>query len=282
MKKPQIVYAARSDKGRTRRNNEDNLYCCGTILTSDIRDLPFRTDGSFTVPAIFAIFDGIGGEQMGEQASSTAVQTLTEHADKICRAGVDQIDAEVKAFVTDINQKLQYESKSMSTRMGTTMALAVVTQGGVWAYNIGDSRIYALDKDGLHRISIDHTLAMRKVEAGLITETEARQSCDWSKLTACLGIASDNGMSSEIRINPSVPLPGNIRLLLCSDGLTDMVHDDRIEQILRSSRFVDKIVQNLMSEALNNGGKDNTTIIAVEIQGKSSLLGRFLYQGGKK
>lgn len=282
MQTPQIVYAARSDKGRARRNNEDNLYCCGTILTSDIRDLLFRTDGMFTAPAIFAVFDGIGGEQLGEQASLTAAQTLKEHAGIICGTGSDQIDAAVKTFVAAINQRLQDESKRTTKRMGTTMALAVVMQSEIRIYSIGDSRIYALDRDGLHQINIDHTLAMRKVADGLLTETEARQSSDWSKLTACLGIPGVNGTYSEVQVNSIAPLLRKVKLMLCSDGLTDMVPDDRIEQILRSSKTVEKATQNLMSEALNNGGRDNTTIIVAEVQRGSSLLGRLFRQGGEK
>ena len=84
-------------------------------------------------------------------------------------------------------------------------------------------------------------------------------------LTACIGIPVDNGAYSEVQIDPPVPLTGKTRLLLCSDGLSDMVPDDRIEQILRSEQSVDKAVKVLMSEALNNGGRDNITIIAADI-----------------
>ena len=252
MPNPQIVFAARSDKGCARRNNEDNLYCCGTILTSDRQNLPFKTGGVFSAPAVFAVFDGVGGEQLGEQASLTAAQTLAEHADRICSAGTAQIDSAVKVLVDDINRRIREESKTMSVRMGTTMALAVVTQSEIRAYNIGDSRIYMFDeRTGLRVVSIDHTLAMRRVKAGLVSETEARRSGDWSKLTACLGIAFENGLISEPYMSPPVPLSGKVRLLLCSDGLTDMVQDERIEHILGSCKNIEKAVQELMSEALN-------------------------------
>lgn len=265
MQTPQIVYAARSDKGRARRNNEDNLYCCGTFLTDDIRNLPFRTEGRAAVPAVFAVFDGIGGEHLGEYASLTAVLTLKEHAANIAGAGPERNDEAVRVFVAETNRRIRDESEKSSVSMGTTMVLAVVDKSGIRAYSIGDSRIYVLDRDGFRQVNTDQTLAMRKVAEGLITEAEARRSRDWSMLTACIGIPADNGAYSEVQIDPPVPLTGKTRLLLCSDGLSDMVPDDRIEQILRSEQSVDKAVKVLMSEALNNGGRDNITIIAADI-----------------
>lgn len=281
MQKSLIYYAARSDKGCARRNNEDNLFCCGAILTSDIRDLPFKIEGKLSAPAILAVFDGIGGEQLGEHASLTAVRTLQEHADRLLNAGSD-LDEAVKLLVRVINQRLTKEAIRMSARMGTTMALAVISHDLLRTYNIGDSRIYTYDhKSGLKRISVDHTLAMLRVDAGLMTEAEARQSHDWHKLTACLGIPGENGVFSEPQINPVIPLSEDMKILLCSDGLTDMVEDDRIERILGSADNIPLAVQDLMSEALNNGGRDNTTIIAAEIQTRKSLLGGFLRKGGK-
>jgi protein phosphatase len=155
-------------------------------------------------------------------------------------------------------------------RTGSTLALAVVARGELRAYNIGDSRVYVLDGAGLRLLSADHTLAMAKVRAGLLTEEQARRSGEWSKLTACLGIASDDGTEFSADISPPVPLSGRMRLLLCSDGLTDMAPDERIGQILRSAKNVRQAAQELMSEALNSGGADNVTLIVADIRAKAS------------
>ena len=262
---PTINYAARSDVGRVRRNNEDNIFCCEEFLTEETRELPFKTSGHISAPSIFAICDGVGGYQMGEQASLIAVQILSEFAGSIHDSPVQQLDEVIHDYANTVNQRIQQTAANYSTHMGTTPALAVALPDEVRAYNIGDSRIYALDKSGFRQVSVDHTLAMNKVNSGAYTEVQARQSDDWNKLTACLGFFDDNGNDYRCEVSAPIKLINNIRLQLCSDGVTDVLSDYFIEQTLRTNKKAEKAVRTLVSEALNNGGTDNTTAIVADI-----------------
>ncbi len=275
MRKQRITYAARSDLGRVRRNNEDNLFCNGQFLSEEIRDLPFKASGLADMPAVFAVCDGMGGYQWGEQASLVAVQTLSDFSSRLVEASCVRLDDIVREYVCTVNQRINSAMQGQAYKMGATLALAVITEGVIKAYNIGDSRIYVFDKEGLRQISVDHTLAMKNVRSGLISEGEARRSSDWSKLTACLGFADDDGCDFRAEVLPTVPIRGEMRILLCSDGLTDMLPDESIEEILRTSRTAEQSVSKLMSDALNNGGSDNISIVVADIQDINKNIWRF-------
>jgi protein phosphatase len=260
-----ISFSALSHTGCVRLNNEDNLYCNGAVLTPDSRDAPFALSGGANAPCIFAVCDGMGGEADGEFASLTTVTTLAEHAKEMESAvSADEIHASVRRFVTDANNRLCDAMRAKPVRMGTTLAMVIVTDDAIYAYNLGDSRIYALQSSGrLTRVSEDHTLAAQKVRMGLLTEKEARTSCWRHKLTRHLGLFED-----EMIVVPTVAEPltldGGYRMLLCSDGLTDMVEDARIEEILRAESTAGDAAGRLLTEALKNGGRDNVTCVVVD------------------
>lgn len=266
MRTAKIVFAARSDKGRIRTNNEDNIFLCGEFLTEQNRDIPFKRSGCVCSPAVFAVFDGMGGESAGEAASLSAAESLLSFYNGIGYAVPADIDDAVDRFVHDANRRILTAASADGGRAGSTMALAVVGPCGIRAYNIGDSRIYVYQRGRLRQISVDHTLAMQKIAAGIYTVQEAMQSGDWGKLTACLGIARPDGMEYRAERLGEIPMYLNTRLLLCSDGLTDMVSDERIGQLLRPGRSPEQAAQDLMSEALNAGGKDNISMIVLDVK----------------
>jgi protein phosphatase len=271
MRYPKAVtsFSARSHTGRVRSNNEDNLYCGGATLTPDNRDLPFALSGGADAPCVFAVCDGMGGEADGEFASLAAVTALAEHAkeiESVVAAGAEKIHAAAQKFVTDANSRLCGATRAKPVRMGTTLALAVVTDGAVYAYNLGDSRIYALSSGRFTRVSEDHTLAARQVEAGVLTADEAKTSRWRHTLTRHLGLFEDE-MAVAPAIAEPLPIGEGCRILLCSDGLTDMAEDERIEEILRSSPAAEDAAERLLTEALENGGRDNITCVVVDIKG---------------
>jgi protein phosphatase len=248
-----------------RLNNEDNLYCNGAALTPENRDAPFVLSGSAGVPCVFAVCDGMGGEAKGEFASLTAVTALGEHAKEIeSAASADEIRGAVEEFVKMANKRLCDAMRAKLFRMGTTLALIVVANDGIYPYNLGDSRIYALrSTERLSRVSEDHTLAAQKVRMGILTEAEAERDRDRHRLTRHLGIFEDEMILAPAAAKPL--LLGEVRrVLLCSDGLTEMVTDARIEEILRGSPTVEDAAECLVKEALENGGRDNVTCIALE------------------
>lgn len=280
-------FSARSHPGLVRTNNEDNLYCDGqdvlvpttahggarlssadgVTLTPENRDAPFFLDGTAQAPCLFAVCDGMGGEAEGEFASLTAVTALADHAARIKAAASDAIDEAVGAFVTDANERLCMAMRSGPARMGTTLALVVIAEGAVRAYNIGDSRIYALRGGMFSQISEDHTLAAQKVKMGLLTEEEVRWDKGRHVLTRYLGVFED-----EMTLTADAAGPFSVeacRLLLCSDGLTDMLPDGRIEEVLREAGGPADAADALVEEALVNGGRDNVTCIVIDCGGRA-------------
>lgn len=260
-----IGHAAISHPGFVRTNNEDNIYCDGGIITPETRDVPFVSCGSADVPCLFAVCDGMGGEADGEVASLTAVQTLADHADaiKLAAANGQDIDRAVCAYVADANARLCNMMRGRSARMGTTLALAVITATHIHAYNIGDSRIYIFKDGKLTQLTEDHTMAVQKVKMGLITKQEAERDKSRHVLTRYLGIFEDE-MTLTPDVIPPVPADDTYRLLLCSDGLTDMVSDEQIESVLREAMDAKDEADALVKAALRNGGRDNVTCIVID------------------
>lgn len=253
-----IKFAVRSEIGRVRTNNEDNFFCNGIYMTVSERERPFFMNGGADVPCVFAVCDGMGGEDCGELASLTAVETLKIHASDIKRniKGVNE-------FIIDANHKICEIMKSENLRMGTTLAFAVAYDKSFMLYNIGDSRIYRLEKNRLVRVSNDHTLAEDKVRMGLITPEKAEKDRDRHVLTRYLGIFEDEFVVEPDEYGP-FDYGTNKRILLCSDGLTEMLDYNSIALIMMKSADVSEAVNNLVNSALNNGGRDNITCIVLE------------------
>lgn len=274
MSRALIRYAARSDKGRVRKNNEDNLFFCGRHLANNESIRPFCADGECPFPAVFGVFDGIGGEQCGERASMLAAQALADFEPRL----LSDLESDCKMcdYAESVNQRIGKAASIHGARMGTTAAIVIVSQGGICAYNIGDSRIYTCVRGKLKQISVDHTLARQKIDEKKYTAQEARNSCDWGKLTACLGIPNANGEYAKFARFPIFPLNGAVRLLLCSDGISDMVPDCVIESILRFGQ-PSQAGKRLMSEALNRGGKDNASFIIIDVIPPNALFSRLRY-----
>ena len=261
-----IIFSCRSDVGSVRRNNEDNFYCNGVYLTPEERDKPFSLNGAADFPCVFAVCDGMGGESHGELASLTAVSTLKEHSEKIKTAALSgSVDEAVQSFISDANEKICSIMRKNYFRMGTTLALVVAASGMVRAYNIGDSRIYTFHDGELSRISEDHTIAEQKIKLGIITPAEARRDKSRHVLTRCLGIFDDE-MIVVPNIVPAFAAHDGLKILLCSDGLTDMLSDCEIQDIIRDGKNTSSTVNALVESALHNGGRDNITCIMMSFQ----------------
>lgn len=273
-----IRYAARSDKGCIRRNNEDNLFFCGRHLTSSELGHPFSIEDDCPFPAVFGVFDGVGGEECGERASMIAAQTLTDYEPQLLLDSKTESGSRMKMhnYVESVNQKIKRVASIQGVRMGTTAAIVIITQNEIDAYNVGDSRIYTCVRGKLKQISVDHTLARQKIDRKEYTAREARRSRDWGKLTACLGIPRSDGAFAEITRLPITAVNGVVRLLLCSDGISDMVPDDIIEAILRFGP-PSQAGRKLMSEALNRGGRDNASFIIADVIPESAIISRLRY-----
>ena len=240
-----IQYYFTSNIGCIRRTNQDNFLVPQGYMTWDNRGTEGVLQGSVPVSdlPVFAVFDGMGGEERGEMAAAIAAETLYE---------ADLSENPVQGmleFCFAANEKICSATRAQElTSMGTTAAILQFSQENASLCNIGDSKIFALSSGAFVQLSCDHLgLAVCGRKA---------------PLTQNLGIPPE-----ELVIDPFVAqgnyFPGDV-FLICSDGLTDMVSPERIGQILAEMPG-DVAAQQLLQEALDNGGKDNVTLILIYI-----------------
>lgn len=246
--------------GKVRSGNEDNF----AVNTVDRKpeDLKKNLEGDrLREPLCCAVFDGMGGEAHGEIASqlSAGIASLVYY--ELLRDGDISVDDLVRRFVTKSNRAIvDMLASTHSKRGGSTFVMAVMYNGVVYPYSIGDSRIYLFRDHHLSQISNDQTLAMKKLRANIITEEEALTGSDRHKLTSFLGAdADDEGLEPQI-YQPFVLRPDD-KLLLCSDGLYDMCSDAQMERLLHDDPA--DACLGLMDAALENGGEDNITCILI-------------------
>ena len=246
--------------GLVRGNNEDNFYINGRYKEDITEPFSRITDHARRDEYLYAVCDGMGGEDCGEEAALTAVETLAQYE----KAG---FDGKLAAYVSRTNQLICEKMKRMGgARIGTTLALLYIKDNQAMSCNLGDSRTYLFRDCKLRQLSKDHTQAQRLVDLGLLKQNEAKKHKDRNKLTQHLGIFP-NELVIEPYISEMITLMQGDVFLLCSDGLTDMVSDDGIARVLLSEAEAETMSEMLVEQAIQNGGKDNVTIIVVQVKG---------------
>jgi protein phosphatase len=237
-----LRWGAATDTGRVREANEDAYLA---------------------EPLVFAVADGMGGHQAGEVASAMAADVLRE------RLATGAPSTEVmEAAVVEANAAIFQTARRNSSQMGmgtTLTALAVVpatdsTPTQLALANVGDSRTYVLAQGRLHRATIDHSYVQELLATGHITEEEARHHPRRNIVTRALGIEPSVRVDSWL-----LPLVRGERYILCSDGLVDEVDDDGIAAIARQHDDPQVAAQQLVDAALANGGRDNVTVVVVDV-----------------
>lgn len=261
-----IEAACRVHMGTQRENNEDNIYFNGTYLREETRDQPAAWESFFgNIPQIYAVCDGMGGEQLGELASLLAVETFHRVSAGMQGLASGNLERALEFGVTEANQLIYNEQVNRGIRnIGTTLAMLAVSETEVYVLNVGDSRAYFLRDSQLRQVSEDHTTVMRSVKMGLMTMEEARVHPHRNRLTQFLGINPEE-MLIEPHKEKIIPNSGDM-FMLCSDGLTDVVGDAEIAEILISANRADEAAQNLLAAALANRTPDNVTVIVIKIQ----------------
>lgn len=232
-----LPFGSRTDIGCVREHNEDSL-----IVT----------------PPLFVVADGMGGHAAGEIASEIAVQTIAELAPS-------HPDGEALAEAVNLaNEEIIKAADEGRGRMGmgTTCTAAMLEGERLIVAQVGDSRAYLLHEGRLQQITRDHSLMADMIEAGHLTPEEARIHPNRSVITRALG-STANAAPDVYELNVET----GDRLLLCSDGLSSMIWDDEIEQIMLTSPDPQRCASNLVSAALDAGGYDNVTVIVVDVEG---------------
>ena len=252
-----------NNKGRVRGNNEDSFYFNGIFMPRNRMDHGALVVKEFRDEIqLYAVCDGMGGTDSGEDASFCAVNGLAGRRQEQRKL----LDAnELKHTLREISDQVYEEACQRGQKSGTTIAMMLLQGQQVVFANVGDSRIYRFRNRTLTQISMDHSKVQRMISMGLLTPEQARKDPSRHVITQYLG------MSPEVRVSPYIVTDQSLQkgdiYLLCSDGLTDMVEDTQIEAILQKEKKLSDAVKALFEEAMKNGGRDNTTIILVHIMG---------------
>jgi PPM family protein phosphatase len=230
-------YARASDPGKKRRRNEDAYV---------------------VAPPLFAVADGMGGAQAGEVASKLAAAAL-EDTDLGSLHGEQRI----AALIQEANRRVYERSSSdpSTSGMGTTMTVALVEDGFVAIGHVGDSRAYLVRDGRIEQLTEDHSLVNELLKSGRLSPEEAEGHPQRSVITRAVGTDPD----VDVDTFTFEPKDGDL-YLLCSDGLTDMVDDRGILDVLERNRGdLDRATKELVREANRGGGEDNITVVAFEI-----------------
>lgn len=223
------------------------------------QDYVFATDSPIGgLDNLYIVADGMGGHNAGEYASAFSVEELK---DLVVELGQAEIEIILHRALQEVNRRLRTVAASDSRYygMGTTIVIATVRGGILYVANVGDSRLY-LKKNRLRQITVDHSLVEEMVLAGTLDQKKARTHPDKNVITRAIG-AED---TLEIDFFREKVSEGNI-VLMCSDGLTNMVEDSEIEEILGSSRSLEDAGGQLLAKANDNGGSDNISVLLVKI-----------------
>ena len=235
---------SKTDIGKKRNLNQDAVY------TSE------RPVGK--LPNLFLVADGMGGHNAGDYASSHAVQTLV---DEIRRdADFNPIKVIRHAIETANTEILDCSRSDENLRgMGTTMVVCTIVGHYAYVANVGDSRLYVVQGE-IHQVTKDHSLVQEMVRMGEIKPEEARNHPDKNIITRALGAERTVDIDFfDLKLEPGSTI------LMCSDGLSNMVEDSEIEKIiLNQTEELPQKGERLLREANRNGGKDNIAVILVE------------------
>lgn len=245
MKQVDLRHGAASDVGLVRTVNEDSFL---------------------VAPPVFVVADGMGGHSGGDVASQMVVEEFTRlAADYDPARGAEHVtDALSRAQARIVGYGQAHRAATPGWHSGTTAVVAVLVEdNGVikWLLaNLGDSRIYRITGSRLEQISVDHSVVQELIDAGEITPDQAAVHPERHVITRALG--SPEGIEPDFFW---LPLGSAQRLLLCSDGVTGMIEDTEIEDILVTSPDPRDAAERLVRAAVAAGGRDNATAIVIDV-----------------
>jgi serine/threonine protein phosphatase PrpC len=227
----------RTDTGRQRRGNEDAYFARSPL---------------------FAVADGVGGAQAGEVASQIAVEVLSQGVPE----GDGSIEERLRARVEEANTRIAELAHADERRAGmsTTLTLAYVGEDELSVVHVGDSRLYRLRDGVFERLTDDHTLVDELVRSGKLTQQEADQHPQRSIITRALG---SEGIEADSR---TWPARGGDVYLICSDGLTGMVDETRVGELLEGAPSLSSAARTLIDAANDAGGRDNITVVLFRLE----------------
>lgn len=235
---------AMTDVGRVRPVNQDYVFSCQEPIGN--------------LPNLFIVADGMGGHQAGDFASSYSVKKVLESVGLSLQKNPHKIFEDAIRYA---NRELIEKSKGNPELkgMGTTMVLLTIVGERAYVANVGDSRLYLME-DELCQITVDHSLVQEMIRLGELSREDARCHPDKNIITRAVGAGRD--IQADFF---EFAVTGKSTLLMCSDGLTNMVEDVQLASILRMGETPEKTGRKLIETANQNGGKDNIAVIVIKM-----------------
>ncbi len=235
---------ALTDVGKNRVTNQDYVYC--------------SADAVGNLPNIFIVADGMGGHKAGDVASVTAVDTVLKSIKNSTKKDVISI---IDEAIFTANETLFQKSNNNEEckGMGTTLVIATAINNTLFVANVGDSRLYLIDSE-IRQITRDHSFVEEMVSIGEIDKSEARTHEKKNIITRAIGVEQKTTADYfEVQYSEGA------KILMCSDGLTNMVDDKEIFSIVSETKDLKNTVIRLIDRANDNGGKDNIAVLIVEL-----------------
>lgn len=254
-----LIFGQFSDIGMVRGNNQDAILAA-VASSASIDDLP-----DF---GIFIVADGMGGHHDGEKAASITTRIVAQYVlGEILGAMLEQTmdDPERPAITEVLREALQRANRAVSAQVpegGTTASMATIIGDLAYIAHVGDSRVYQLTDGGIDQITRDHSLVQRLIELDQLTPEEAAEHPQRNVLYRAIGQNETLDVDSITR-----RLPPHSRLLLCSDGLWNLVPEETIREISASHSSPQEVCNRLVNLANERGGPDNISVIVVQIPG---------------
>lgn len=234
-----------TDIGEKRRINQDYVFCKETAIGN--------------LPNLFIVADGMGGHNAGDYASRFSVEFFTQ---KMVESSTISPITMIESAVEETNDMLLHKAQEQIELegMGTTFVVATIFDKIMYVANIGDSRLYVIGKE-MKQITEDHSLVEAMIKTGEISRQEARLHPNKNIITRALG-ANEAVEADFFEVN----LEDGDTVLMCSDGLTNMLEDETIQDIVKAyPEDIEKAAETLVNRANENGGKDNIAIIIIKV-----------------
>ena len=233
-----------TDIGERRRVNQDYVFCSETPIGK--------------LPNLFVVADGMGGHNAGDYASRYCVEFFKQ---RIEEHEITSPIALIEAAIKETNEALLSKAQEQSELegMGTTLVVATIFENEMYVANVGDSRLYVIGKN-MKQVTEDHSLVEVMVKTGELDRQEARVHPNKNIITRAIG--------ANITVEPDffeVNLEEGDTVLMCSDGLTNMLEDETIERIIKENDDPATAAETLVKCANKNGGKDNIAIIIIKV-----------------
>lgn len=243
-------FALKSDIGRLRKLNEDY---CGCYFTDDSN------------LSLFVLADGMGGHNAGEIASKVSVETILSTAVAFINTNEDSLEeAMIKKLSVDAIKKANDQVVSLAKcnttmqGMGTTIVTAALWEDKVCIAHVGDSRAYFISGNTIWQLTIDHSYVEELVKRGIISREEAKYHPDRNMITRAVGV--EEAVEVDVDV---VSVGSGDAILLCSDGLTNLMDEQSILEVFLKGKNAEEICTTLLAEANHRGGHDNITAIVI-------------------